>query len=166
MQRIPETLIMLSLALLSLALAACTPDGGNSPMTPSGSGGGVSPAIYNPGNDQPADPAAPDVSQPGGSPEGMVAFDGNLFVASTELLPDQWRMAGWRIADQPIDTETQTAPPDCTLYPHLGVADQWVGSCSGHVLVPRAGATNIAVILTNPDGSTTMVQVAPPPNSP
>jgi hypothetical protein len=96
----------------------------------------------------------------------MVAFDGSLFVASTQLVPEQWRMAGWRIAGQPIDTEEQEVPPDCTLYPHLDVAEQWVGSCSGHVLIPQAGASHIAVILTHADGSTTAVQIAPPPSSP
>lgn len=150
--------------LLTFSLIACAPDPGSNPAV--SSGGGVSPALYSPDEDQTSIQVKASSHQQEQTPQGMVAFDGSLFVASTELIPDQWQMAGWRITDQPIDTDKQAAPADCTLYPHLGVADQWVGSCNGHVLIPQAGASNIAVILTNPDGSTTMVQVAPPPSSP
>lgn len=98
-------------------------------------------------------------------PQDMVAFEGTIFVASDELVTERWKVAGWRIADQPLDTEIQEPPPDCTLYPHLGVENQWVGSCSGYVLIPRDGAQHIDVILLNADGSTSSVQVAPEPNN-
>lgn len=106
-----------------------------------------------------------DSSSSSSIPEDMVAFEGTIFVASDELVTERWKMAGWRIADQPLDTEIQEPPPDCTLYPHLGVEDQWVGSCSGYVLVPRDGAQHIDVILFNSDGSTSSFQVAPEPNN-
>jgi hypothetical protein len=99
------------------------------------------------------------------SPEGMVNFEGDIFVASTNLVDKLWQMAGWRIGDQPVDTDGQDLPADCTLYPHLGVDNQWVGRCKGNILVPQAGAKHIAVVITHPDGSTTMVQVAPPPDN-
>lgn len=164
--RITNASWLIPFAIFSLALAACSPLAGDSPANAPESAGGVSPAVYYPEDEQTSAQTASAASHEEQAPQGMVAFDGSLFVASTRVIPDQWRLAGWRIADQPIDTDAQTAPPDCTLYPHLGVSDQWVGSCNGHVLIPQTGASNIAVILTNPDGSTTMVQVAPPPNSP
>ena len=162
--KLSTTLSWWILLLLELTLVACAPDPGSRPEVSSDSG--VSPVIYSPNGDQTPIQVKASSHQAEQAQQGMVAFDGSLFVASTELIPDQWRMAGWRISDQPIDTEKQSAPSDCTLYPHLGVADQWVGSCKGHVLIPQTGASNIAVILTHPDGSTTMVQVAPPPSSP
>ena len=91
----------------------------------------------------------------------IVIFDGTVFVASTEMVADAWFSAGWQISDQPLDTDTHPAPLDCTLYPHAGVLNQWVGGCVGHVQIPRNGAENIAVVFTNQDGVTEMIQVAP-----
>jgi len=97
--------------------------------------------------------------------EKMAVFEGSVFVATTDLVTNLWIVAGWSISDQPLDTESQEVPNDCTLYPHSGVPSQWIGSCSGYILVPRAGATHIGVMVTNPDGSTTMFQIAPPPDA-
>lgn len=98
-------------------------------------------------------------------PAGMVAFDGIIFVASTEPIPDRWHLAGWRIGSQSQATDDDQVPPDCTLYPHLGVEDQWIGICFGYILVPKDGASHIAVMHTPPDGTTILVQVAPQPDS-
>jgi len=98
-------------------------------------------------------------------PAGMVAFDGIVFVASTEPIPDRWQLAGWRIGSQSQATDNDQVPPDCTLYPHLGVEDQWIGSCYGYTFVPKDGASHIVVMHTPPDGTTTLVQVAPQPDS-
>lgn len=91
----------------------------------------------------------------------MVSFNGVVFVATTDLDKYLWQIAGWRISEQYLDTENKDIPQDCTLYPHHGVSDQWVGSCSGYILVPRHGAKHIAVMVTDEKGSTNMVQVAP-----
>lgn len=96
----------------------------------------------------------------------MAEFEGQVFVATTDLVEELWESSGWAISNQPLDTDTQDLPEDCTLHPHSGVKDQWVGSCSGYVLIPRSGAKHIAVMLTSLDGSTTMVQIAPPPDRP
>lgn len=115
---------------------------------------------------QTADPVK-DIPAPakGSAPEGMVAFEGDLFVATTPPRAELWQRAGWRIGDQPLDTNSEPTPTDCTLYPHAGVPDQWVGACRGHILIPESGAQHITVMITNPDGSTTLVQVAPLPAS-
>jgi hypothetical protein len=97
--------------------------------------------------------------------EGMLAFDGSVFVASTRPTASLWHLAGWQIARQSLTVEVDQVPMDCTLYRHLGVEDQWIGSCSGHTLIPRDGANHIAVIHTQPDGTSILVQVAPPPDS-
>jgi hypothetical protein len=94
-------------------------------------------------------------------PDEMVVFDGIVFVASTEPVRDRWQLAGWRIGSPSQATDDDQVPPDCTLYPHLGVEDQWIGSCNGHIFVPKDGASHIAVMHTNPDGKTILVQVAP-----
>jgi hypothetical protein len=91
----------------------------------------------------------------------MVSFDGVVFVATTDLDEYLWQIAGWRISQQELDTENSDIPQDCTLYPHQGVSDQWVGSCAGYILVPKNGAKHIAVMVTDDKGSTNMVQVAP-----
>ena len=93
----------------------------------------------------------------------LVEFEGSVFVAITK--PDNilWLSAGWQIATQPVAGDQDSVPTDCTLYPHQGVDDQWIGSCSGKTYIPRAGANHIAVVHTLPDGTTRMVQVAPPP---
>jgi hypothetical protein len=91
----------------------------------------------------------------------MVSFEGLVFVATTDLDEYLWQIAGWRISAQGLDTDSSDIPQDCTLYPHDGVSDQWVGSCSGYILVPRNGAKHIAVMVTDNNGSTNMVQVAP-----
>lgn len=98
-------------------------------------------------------------------PEGMLAFEGTVFVASTKPSNNRWHLAGWQIAVQPIIVEDDSIPADCTLYPHQGVDDQWIGSCTGYTIIPRDGATHIAVVHTQPDGTTTLVQVAPPPDT-
>ena len=98
-------------------------------------------------------------------PDGMVAFDGIVFVASTEPIPDRWQSAGWSIGSQSQATDDDQVPPDCTLYPHLGVENQWIGSCQGHTYIPKNGASHIVVIHTDLDGDTTLVQVAPQPDS-
>ena len=98
-------------------------------------------------------------------PAGMVAFDGLVFVASTEPIPDRWQLAGWKIGSQSQATDNDQVPSDCTLYPHLGVENQWIGSCYGYTFVPKDGASHIAVMHTPPDGATILVQVAPQPDS-
>jgi hypothetical protein len=96
-------------------------------------------------------------------PNGMYAFEGRVFVASTHPADRRWQQAGWHVATQAITADRDTVPSDCTLYPHQGVDDQWIGSCTGNILIPQDGAENIAVMHTNKDGKTTLIQVAPPP---
>jgi hypothetical protein len=96
----------------------------------------------------------------------MLAFEGTIFVATTELVGELWQAAGWKIGESPIRADPADLPADCTLYPHEGVENQWVGRCRGYILVPQAGARDIAVMITDGAGSTTMVQVAPPPGDP
>lgn len=96
-------------------------------------------------------------------PDEMISFQGTVFVATSDLIQQLWQAAGWRISDQPIDTDAGEVPVDCSLHPHLGVVGQWVGSCSGEVKVPKYGAQHIAVMVTAEDGSVTMIQVAPDP---
>jgi len=98
-------------------------------------------------------------------PEGMLAFEGSVFVASTKPSNNRWYLAGWQIAVKPLILEDDSIPADCTLYPHQGVDDQWIGSCTGYTIIPRDGANHIAVMHTQPDGTTTLVQVAPPPDT-
>ena len=101
---------------------------------------------------------------PAASPrEGMLAFEGSVFVATTELVGSLWQAAGWSIGEEPVSTDPADLPADCTLYPHAGVENQWIGRCRGYILVPQAGARDIAVMVTDEAGGTTMVQVAPPP---
>lgn len=94
-----------------------------------------------------------------------VSFQGNVFVAASMLAPELWQAAGWRVSDQPVDTDSTDLPADCTLYPHLGVVNQWVGRCNGNVLVPKNGAEHIAVMVTRENGESTMYQVAPDPGN-
>jgi hypothetical protein len=98
----------------------------------------------------------------------LVAFDGKVFVATTKPDHQHWLSAGWQISSQVVTGDEDSVLTDCTLYPHQGVDDQWIGSCSGSTLIPREGARHIAVIHTASDGTTRMVQVAPLPvaNSP
>jgi hypothetical protein len=98
-------------------------------------------------------------------PEDMVAFEGSVFVASTKPEGNHWVRAGWQIARKSLKFEVDQVPVDCTLYKHLGVEDQWIGSCSGYILIPRDGANHIAVMHTQPDGTSILVQVSPPPDS-
>jgi hypothetical protein len=98
-------------------------------------------------------------------PASMVAFEGNVFVASTKPIVDHWHQAGWQIARQSLTVEVKQVPVDCTLYRHLGVEDQWIGSCSGYIFIPRDGASHIAVMHTQLDGSSNLVQIAPYPDS-
>ena len=95
----------------------------------------------------------------------MVAFEGNVFVASTKPIVDRWHQAGWQIAKQSLTGEIGQVPVDCTLYKHLGVQNQWIGSCSGYTFIPKDGASHIAVMQTQPDGTSILVQVAPAPES-
>lgn len=94
---------------------------------------------------------------------GMIPFNGSVFVAVSEINHEVWNKAGWKISDQSIDTDTQEVPENCTLYGHKGVDGQWVGRCRGKVLIPKDGAKHIAVMHTSLDGSTILIQVAPPP---
>ena len=98
-------------------------------------------------------------------PASMVSFEGSVFVASTKPIVDHWHRAGWQIARQSLTVEVKQVPVDCTLYRHLGVKDQWIGSCSGYILIPRNGASHIAVMHTQLDGTSNLIQVAPPPDS-
>ena len=91
----------------------------------------------------------------------MVPFEGLVFVATTELDEYLWQIAGWQVSNQTIDTNNSDIPQDCTLYPHHGVSNQWIGSCTGYILVPRNGAKDIAVMITDVNGSTDLIQVAP-----
>lgn len=97
-------------------------------------------------------------------PQGMLTFEGSVFVASTRPSPVRWQLAGWEIASYSISVTDNQVPADCTLYPHEGVEDQWIGSCAGNTLIPRDGARHIAVMHTPPDGNTILVQVAPTPD--
>jgi len=91
----------------------------------------------------------------------MVPFEGLVFVATTELDEYLWQIAGWQVSNQTIDTNNSDIPQDCTLYPHHGVSNQWIGSCAGYILIPRNGAKDIAVMITDVNGSTDLIQVAP-----
>jgi len=137
-------LVLVLLMMMSLLASACS----NTP--------------YPTGNRKDGKPALNDSSS---TVDDLLAFDGSVFVASTRPLHHLWQAAGWRIAAQPADGGEGSIPVDCTLYPHQGVDDQWIGSCSGRTYIPRAGASHIAVMHTNLAGSTQMVQVAPPPVS-
>lgn len=93
--------------------------------------------------------------------EDMILFEGNVFVASTKPVVSRWQLAGWEIARNGNSIAGDQVPPDCTLYPHEGVEDQWIGSCTGSTYVPTDGANHIAVMHTDLDGSTELIQVAP-----
>ena len=94
---------------------------------------------------------------------GMLSFEGRVFVASTKPAPGLWQSAGWQIARNSMTIADDQIPVDCTLYPHKGVEDQWIGSCTGNTLIPKDGASHIQVMHTPPDGKTILVQVAPTP---
>lgn len=108
-------------------------------------------------------PGAASLSTDDAAAQDMITFHGTVFVATSSIIESLWRLADWRISNQPIDTDEKDLPVDCSLHPHAGVADQWVGSCAGEVLVPKAGAQHIAVMLTDENGQVTMIQVAPDP---
>lgn len=91
----------------------------------------------------------------------LVLFEGSVFVASTNPESQRWESAGWRIAKKTNSLDENQVPQDCTLYPHKGVENQWIGSCPGPAYIPSDGATHIAVMHTQLDGSTSLVQVAP-----
>lgn len=95
--------------------------------------------------------------------QDLVAFRGTVFVATSGIVKSLWRLADWRISDQPVDTDEKDLPVDCTLHPHAGVVNQWVGRCAGDILIPKEGAQHIAVMLTDENGQVTMIQVAPDP---
>ncbi len=98
------------------------------------------------------------------NPQGMLSFEGSVFVASTKPTTALWQQAGWQIAKNSTIVADNQVPVDCTLYPHDGVEDQWIGSCTGSTLIPSDGASHIAVMHTPPGGDTILVQVAPTPD--
>ncbi|HZD57458.1 MAG TPA: hypothetical protein VE136_12075 [Anaerolineales bacterium] len=157
--RIQRAFVLLFLISL-LLFSACSPlaGAGSSSLVESGiatDAEGVVQEAADTDTLSPGDPAAQD----------MVAFRGTVFVATSSIVESLWRLADWRISDQPVDTDEEDLPVDCSLHPHAGVANQWVGSCAGEVLVPKAGAQHIAVMLTDENGQVTMIQVAPDPGN-
>jgi hypothetical protein len=153
-------ILLFALPLVSACSASFLATEENQPVNQNVSSGSVQG-----GNPQSPAPKVISVRDDQPLPEGMVAFDGIVFVASTEPIPARWHSAGWRIGNQSQATDDDQVPSDCTLYPHLGVEDQWIGRCHGYTFVPKNGASHIAVIHTNPDGVTILVQVAPQPDS-
>lgn len=150
----PLLILVVLAGLLALWLTGCAP------MTSVSASAGIENKQGAQGNGQQVVAKQVAISQQSGSRQ-IVVFEGSIFVASTDLVSNRWLVAGWKISTQPIDTDTQLIPLNCTLYPHFGVENQWVGSCSGRVQVPQDGARNIAVMHTKVDGSTDLVQVAP-----
>jgi hypothetical protein len=117
------------------------------------------------GGDEPGfNPAQLSIGSNAPSQDGMIEFDGSVFVAAAGLVSSRWLAAGWIISEQPVNTDTEQVPSDCTLYPHQGVPDQWVGNCTVLIRIPEDGASHISVMHTGQDGTTTMVQIAPPPD--
>lgn len=168
LQTLHSQIIMISLAMLALALLpACSAwqDAGSSTFAEDIGDSAPPPTQPITESEPPAPPDDSLTSSSPSTPQNMVAFEGTVFVASLQIVAERWKMAGWRVSDQPLNTDNQEPPSDCTLYPHLGVENQWVGSCSGYILVPRDGARHIDVMLTAEDGSTSLVQVAPPPSN-
>lgn len=107
---------------------------------------------------------APAVISPSSpNPTGFATFEGTVFVITTEVVNNVWNNSGWLISEQPLNTDQQTIPLDCTLYPHAEVVNQWIGGCTGKILVPRDGAEHISVMVSNQDGSMSVIQVAPNP---
>ena len=162
--RLTPFLSVLAVSILIMASAcSSTQSGGASASAALGNGE----AQAAPPESQPSDPVSSvqdiPASNDSPTPDGMVAFEGTVYVALTEPAVSRWQSAGWSIAEQPLDTGAEQAPLDCSLYPHSGVQNQWIGGCRGYVLIPHDGAQHIAVMVTNPDGSSTMVQIAPPP---
>ena len=96
--------------------------------------------------------------------EDMQLFEGSVFVASTDPLPDLWHLAGWQIASKSTAVTDDQVPMDCTLYPPQGVENQWIGSCFGDTWIPKNGASHIAVMHTPSEGDPIFVQVAPTPD--
>jgi hypothetical protein len=166
----PTPYIILILAATALfLLAGCSPLESSQAASPRGSGEAhpVEP-VENAAN-LPASAAVPaevlaSASGPPASPrDGMLAFEGSVFVATTELVTGLWQAAGWSIGEEPVSADPADLPADCTLHPHAGVENQWFGRCNGYILIPEAGARDIAVMVTDETGGTSMVQVAPPP---
>jgi hypothetical protein len=106
-----------------------------------------------------------EVDLPDPNPTGFATFEGTIFVVTTEVVVNLWNGSGWSISDLPLNTDQQTIPFDCTLYPHAEVNNQWIGGCIGEILVPRNGAEHISVMVSNQDGSMTVFQIAPQPSS-
>jgi hypothetical protein len=106
-----------------------------------------------------------EVNPPDTNPTGFATFEGTVFVVTTEVVVNLWNGSGWSISDLPLNTDQQTIPFDCTLYPHAEVNNQWIGGCIGEILVPRNGAEHISVMVSNQDGSMTVFQIAPQPSS-
>ncbi|MFU8772194.1 MAG: hypothetical protein ACNA8H_07220 [Anaerolineales bacterium] len=111
-------------------------------------------ACYKEGNN----PSSPNLN-------GFATFEGTIFVVTTGVTNNLWNDSGWDISDSPINTDQQTIPLDCTLYPHAEVNNQWIGGCTGKILVPHNGAEHISVMVSNQDGSMTVFQVAPQPSA-
>ena len=149
---------LLLLLLTAYALSACSLTGVAASASPVDSDVAAGSQIGSPGSN---------IDGPAGmEADSFANCIGTLYVASSEPQADRWQSAGWSISDQSIDTDTTETPLDCTLYRHDGVSGQWVGGCAGSVRVPKHGAEHIAVMLTRPDGSTEMIQVAPSPTGP
>lgn len=91
-------------------------------------------------------------------------FDGLIFIATTQPKATLWESAGWVVSEQSMNHDAQDLPINCTLYKHEKVVNQWFGRCAGTVIIPQMGAEHIVVVVTNPDGSQMLIQVAPPPN--
>jgi hypothetical protein len=141
-----------------LLFSACSPlvGAGSTSLVESGLGGNDE-RIFQ----QTEDPllSSPD----GAAAQDMVTFRGTVFVATSGIVESLWKLADWRISDQPVDTDEKDLPVDCTLRPHAGVVNQWVGRCAGDILIPKEGAQHIAVMLTDENGRVSMIQVAPDP---
>lgn len=155
--------IYLILAFISVVVSACSelmiaPEADHSTKSLSSSEGDL--IQTSPASDSGTIPINSNKSPP----DGMLVFEGTVFVASTQPIAARWTLAGWRIASRQQAAEGDQVPSDCTLYPHQGVDDQWIGSCSGYIFIPKDGASHIAVMHTRSDGNTVMVQVAPQPD--
>lgn len=149
--RMQRTFVPLVLVIL-LLFSACSPlaGAGSTSLVESGLSANEDPHLS---------------SSNGPAAQDMVAFRGTVFVATSGIVESLWKLADWRISDQPIDTDENDLPVDCTLRPHAGVVNQWVGRCAGDILIPKEGAQHIAVMLTDENGQVTMIQVAPDPGN-
>jgi hypothetical protein len=147
-----------ALLLTALALTSCSMAGVSASASP------LTPGTLN--GKRAETESAPAPEQGEAAPASFATFDGSLYVATSQPQAELWQSAGWSISGRSIDTDDSETPLDCTLYRHAGVSGQWVGGCAGSVSIPRYGADHIAVMLVHADGTTEMIQVAPPPSGP